>query len=209
MYCRKCGKEIKGTEKYCPNCGQDLSRRKHPKCIARICVTLFLMICAGVLIWKFNMVNDEYRDARNTVEKFLEKYKSKDGSAGEYLSEKTTITYEGVQENLAEDIEYKLGKIKKKDNTFYVSVKIKNKAFEEAFEKVIQDLGEEAEQEQIVERLKSELESDEAKKIEFTVDVPIILEDGKYRICMTSELSNALLGGYNEYISEVIAEGYR
>lgn len=149
--------------------------------------------------------NNEELEIVNNVQTFLESYQSLDGSIGEYLADhdKDTLKFNGFQSILAQQMTFKIGKVKCSDDGYLVNVKINNVDFREVFEEIIEEYTVGDTEEDILKKLSNKLEDESAKRKHFDVEILIQQTGDTYEITLTPELSNALLGGYNEYLTSL------
>lgn len=149
--------------------------------------------------------NDEELKIKDNVQTFLEGYQLLDGSIGEYLAdyEEINLEFNGFQSTLAQRMTFKIGKVELLDDGYLVNVKISNVDFQEAFEEIIEEYTVDDTEEDILKKLSNKLEDESAKRKEFEVEILIQQTEDAYEIILTPELSNALLGGYNEYLTSL------
>jgi hypothetical protein len=152
-----------------------------------------------------NSNDDEELEIKDNVQAFLEGYQSLDGSIGKYLADydKDNIQFNGFQSILAQQIIFKVGKVEHLDNEFLVNVKINNVDFQAAFEQIIEEYTANDTEEDILNKLINKLEDESAQRKDFDVEILIQQTGDTYEIILTPELSNALLGGYNEYLTSL------
>lgn len=168
----------------------------------------FIVILTIVFICMTGCDSDEKDVCKAEVEEFLTAYQSLDGDANQYLANKIEkIEYNGIQGLLAEQITFSVNNVKKyEDDSYIVTTQITNVDFKEAFETVTEDVNEETPVEVIIEKLYEIVKSDSAPHRDFTIEIKLNKYGNEYKIELTEELSNALFGGYNEYLSELIGE---
>jgi len=151
--------------------------------------------------------NTEEKEASKVkVDEFLSLYQSLDSNAGTCLANQIgnkTVEFNGMQAVLAKRITYETGRVKKKDDYYQVRTTIQNVDFIAAFEALQQELDADTGVEEILRQLQQNLEADDAVMREFILEVPVQKNGDTYEIVMTSELSNALFGGYNEYLTQL------
>lgn len=149
--------------------------------------------------------NDEELEIKNNVQTFLEGYQSLDGSIGEYLAdyEESNLKFNGFQSILAQQMTFKIGKVEPSDDGYLVNVKISNVDFQAVFEEIIEEYTVDDTEEDILKKLSNKLEDESAKRKDFEVEVLIQQTGDAYEIILTPELSNALFGGYNEYLTSL------
>jgi len=165
-----------------------------------ILFVLLLVIC-------LNGCSTEEKDASKTkVDEFLRLYQSLDSNAGACLANQIgyqTVQYEGMQAVLAKRITFETGRVKKSDDYYLVHTTIKNVDFINVFETMQQELSADTSVDEILLQLQQRLEADDAVMREFSLEVPVQKNGDTYEIVMTGELSNALSGGYNEYLTQL------
>jgi len=144
--------------------------------------------------------------AASVVSGFFDVYKEKDSAAGQYLASgalsATGISFDGIQGVLAERLTYKVtGSETDKNTDGQVLVDVKVTTVDVA--KVLQSF------EQTTETDPDKLLAEVMDAIEAS-DVPLATRDCQVvvasypagmRIVMTADLSNVLLGGFNEYLA--------
>ena len=150
----------------------------------------------------------EKEQCEEQVMGFLTEYQAQNSECGKYLAgseDDSTINFEGFQSILAESITFEIDSVKIEDEYNVVNTVIRNVDFGTVFEGLAnsEELNIET-TEGIMLELEKRLEAEDAPEREF--EVPIRL-DKEMKIEMTSELSNALLGGYTEYIYELTTGG--
>ena len=145
--------------------------------------------------------------ATETVVNFLTAYQSCDSSAAQYLiamdSESNGIEFEGFQMILAQNIKYNVLSVEENVSQEYVVlVEITNTDFGSVFDSLITSAKDTVTDTELLEQLKLALCNSDAPTRKFECEILVRKDtDGKYRIQMQDTLSNALLGGYNEYIN--------
>lgn len=153
-------------------------------------------------------VGKEKEKCKEQVAKFLNAYQQQDATCGKYLTKTggdTEIKFEGFQSILAESLTFEIKSVKVDNNNAVVNVIIKNIDFGKVFENLAKSNDVKMDTtEDVITELTKRLKDKNAPVREF--EVPIKL-DKKHKIQMTSELSNALLGGYTQYIYELTTGG--
>lgn len=168
----------------------------------RIYILVFVLI---LLLVGCGKSNDEELEIKDTVQTFLESYQSLDGSVGEYLADynENNLQFNGFQSILAQQMTFKMGKVDYSDDGYLVNVKISNVDFQAVFEEIIEEYTVDDTEEDILKKLSNKLEDESAKRKDFEVEILIQQTEDAYEIILTPELSNALLGGYNEYLTSL------
>ena len=168
------------------------------------CILVFmLMLCLLLTGCKAK----ETDISKTRVEEFLTLYQSLDSNAGSYLAdrvENTELKFDGLQALLAKKMNFSIGKVENTSDGCLVRVKIETIDFEKAFESVAENFTEGTSENVIIEELYALIDSGSIAVREFSVDVLVQEIDGDHKIVLTPELSNALFGGYNEYISKLV-----
>lgn len=171
-----------------------------------------ITVGAGIILllaclFGFSGCHSEEADmSQKAVQQFLALYQARDSSAGSYIADRMDeeMEFNGFQAVLADRLSFEIQKSKKEDENYIVSVLIHNVDFQAAFEELSQEINVSSVTEsEILEQLKAKLQSESAKMKEFEVEVPVRKDGEEYKLILTSELSNALFGGYNEYLTSL------
>ena len=167
-------------------------------------IYILLSLLIFMLVGCGSSNNEELKIVDN-VQNFLEGYQSLDGSIGEYLADydKDTFKFIGFQSILAQQMTFKIGKVERSADGYLVNVKISNVDFRAVFEEIIEEYTVGDTEENILKKLRNKLEDESAKRKDFDVEILIQQTGDTYEIILTPELSNALLGGYNEYLTSL------
>lgn len=145
----------------------------------------------------------EKKQCKENVSAFLEAYQAHNTTCGKYLSgndKDTNVAFEGFQSVLATPITFKIKSIEVNKEYNVVNVVITNVDFGAVFDGLVNEDFAVDSSENIALELEKRLQADDAPMREF--EVPVKLNE-EHKIEMTSELSNALLGGYTQYIYEL------
>lgn len=150
----------------------------------------------------------EEKQCKEQVTKFLTAYQAQDVTCGEYLSgneDDIPVQFEGFQSVLAKPIKFKIKSVEANKDYWIVDTVITNVDFGKVFEKLVnrEDLQIDT-TDGIIAELKKQLQAEDAPKRNFEVQIKL---DKEQKIEMTGELSNALLGGYTQYIYELTERG--
>lgn len=150
-------------------------------------------------------LNDDELEIKDNVQSFLEGYQSLDGSIGKYLADynEDDLQFNGFQSILAHQMTFKIRKVEHLDDGYLVNVKISNVDFQAVFEEIIEEYTIDDTEEDILQKLSNKLEDKSARRKDFDVEILIQQTGDAYEIILTPELSNALLGGYNEYLTSL------
>ncbi len=170
-------------------------------------IYILVLVLTLVLIGCGNS-KDEETKIKDNVQMFLEGYQSLDGSIGQYLANynENEIQFNGFQSILAQQMTFKIEKVEHSEAGYSVNVKISNVDFQVVFENIVEGYSINDTEENILTKLRDSLEDDSAPKKDFDVEILIQQTGDIYEIILTSELSNALLGGYNEYLASLTGE---
>lgn len=237
MFCKNCGKEINGS--FCPWCGtkvdivedgkeivattgekniEIINKENKTKSKKKIFwLTIIFIVLSASILGSFVYFSqqketvDYYSEPKTFVSDFLNSYKAKQLNTVKYLEysiDDSTMNFEGFQGLFAEQIEYTILDANEQEEYIIVNVEIKNIDFKIAFNAVLDQLSSDPTSEEILNELKQKLSNRDCPKKIFQCEVLLTNNDG-YKIVMTDSLSNALLGGYNEYLAELttIQEG--
>ena len=162
-----------------------------------------LMICGLCVLMLCGCSSKEKEQCKANVSAFLEAYQTKDTTCGKYLSgseKDANVEFEGFQSALADSITFKIKSVEENKESNIVNVVITNVDFKAVFEDLVNDDLKVDSTESVVLELEKRLQADDAPMREF--EVPVKLNEDQ-KIEMSSELSNALLGGYTQYIYEI------
>lgn len=150
--------------------------------------------------------SEEERQSEETVSAFISAYQAQDPTCGEYLvgnEEGEAVTFEGFQSILAAPLSFEIKSVDSEEDSYTVNVVITNVDFGATLESMEEDSFEPASSEELLRELENRLQAEDAATRSFEVSVPVTQDQ---KIEMTSQLSNALLGGYTEYISDLTME---
>lgn len=165
---------------------------KKLKCVIIVILCICLIGCGS----------KDVKTCKSVVEDFLTAYQMLDSRAGEYLANRTEeIQFLGVQALLAEQMTFSVEKAEKEDDGYLVTTQISTVDFKEIFESVVASVDETTSEEVVLAKLYDAIESGSSQTRTFEVEIPVQKYDEDYKIELTAELSNALFGGYNEYLS--------
>ena len=152
------------------------------------------------------------KESRKAVSDFLDAYISLDEEkCAEHLYHPDMDILEEeqgfseLQKSFAENISYKILGSSKEEAYDVVKVRIENTDFQALVEEILKenrDITEDQFEEMVMERVANSTGS--VRKYECTVNV--YSADGEKKIEMTDSFSNALLGGFPEYIASVTRE---
>ena len=168
-----------------------------------IWLAALVVICIPVLC---GCSFEEEKQSRETVSAFLTAYQEQDPACGEYLvgnEEGEAVSFEGFQGVLASPLSFEINSVDSEAGGYTVNVVITNVDFGAALESMEADFFEPFSREELLQELKKRLCAEDATTREFEVQVPVTQDQ---KIEMTSHLSNALMGGYTEYISNLTME---
>lgn len=178
------------------------------KCMSMLLCIVFLLVaasCSGTP----QLTEQDKENCTATVRQFLDKYTALDGTASALLTSKLAgedLKFEGFQRLLATPLQYEIGEITQNGETAVASIHISNIDFAAAFESVIAAVGENSTEEAILALLQQTLSASDCPRRDFTCTVPLIRDGEGWLIEMTPDLSNALLGGANEYLDNIVSE---
>lgn len=168
----------------------------------------FLLIVGLCMLVLCGCSLKEEEQCKEQVTAFLTAYQAKDVTSGKYLLDNgggEIMEFEGFQAILAEPIKFEIKSAEVDKDYNIVDVVITNVDFGLVFEGLVNsdDLYIDT-TEEIIDELEKRLKAKDAPMHEFEISVKL---DKEQKIEMTSELSNALLGGYTQYIYELTEGG--
>lgn len=170
---------------------------KRLNCLIGVLLSIFCITLTGCS-------SEDNEKCKSVVEDFLTAYQMLDGSAGDYLANRTEeIQFNGVQAQLAEQMTFSVETVKKENEKYVVTAQISTVDFKGTFESVATSIDETTSEDEILEKLYDAISSETPQIKTFSVEIPVQKYGEDYRIELTPELSNALFGGFNEYLSEL------
>ncbi len=149
-------------------------------------------------------------ECKEVLAAFLDAYRNLDPDANVYLLDggDEELSYDGFQGLLASSFTYEIGNV---DMTYlvpYVSVTITNVDFKQILETYLESMEEDDSKkaESIVSELESLVNASDRPMRTFECAVPVyyLEEESGLKVEMTEELSNALTGGFAEFISNYL-----
>lgn len=170
---------------------------KRLNCLIGVLLSIFCITLTGCS-------SEDNEKCKSVVEDFLTAYQMPDGSAGDYLANRTEeIQFNGVQAQLAEQMTFSVETVKKENEKYVVTAQISTVDFKGTFESVATSIDETTSEDEILEKLYDAISSETPQIKTFSVEIPVQKYGEDYKIELTPELSNALFGGFNEYLSEL------
>lgn len=168
------------------------------------------LLIGGLSIFILCACSSKEKQCQEKVKAFLMAYQEQDINCGKYLAgnqEVETVQFEGFQAILAESIKFEIESVEVNEDYDIVNVVITNVDFGRVYDGLVssEDLQIDTTGDIIFE-LEKRLREKDVPKREFEVSIKM---DKEQKIEMTSELSNALLGGYTQYIYELTEGGVK
>ena len=165
---------------------------------------LLVLVLSILCICLTGCSSKDTETCKSVVENFLTSYQTLDGSAGKYLANRTDdIQFTGIQALLAEKMTFSIENVKKEDEKYLVCAQISTADFKKIFESVALSIDETTSQDEVLEKFYDAIDSNSTQIKTFSVEIPVQKYGEDYKIELTPELSNALFGGFNEYLSEL------
>ena len=156
-----------------------------------------------------NQKDEMNKIAESTVSEFLTAYQRKDSAAGKYMTITSIgnheIKYDGLQGMVAEKLTYNIVSSKRdieENEIIYVTVDIKNLNLPEIFATIEMS---EDDPDQLLENLYELIKADNAPQKPYNCIIAVQQYPSGMRIELNAELSNALFGGFNEYLASLSA----
>ncbi len=167
-----------------------------------------LLLIAFLCIFTVGCSSEEKENSKLFAEQFLTKYQQHDPTISEMIYGETaqSFDFQGAQAALAEKITFEISEVKKDGDIYLVSTQITSVDFGAALDYLISSFSRNDSENVINERILNYLESDEAITKTFDVDIYVQTENENYKIVMTSELADALSGGYYAYINGIVED---
>lgn len=205
MVCKKCGTSVSRSDKFCPKCGNLLKKQKSKwkiVTIILICI-LILGIIGGLFIKEVYMG----KESKKVVSEFLQSYQKLDEDKCEkYLYTNsmypTEQKFSDLQKTLAKNIKFQIKGAKEKEKYTVVEVKITNVNFEKIMKTIIEEQIES--EEKVENKIENMISSGKEEKKEYMCNVNVYQVGEERKIEITESLSNALLGGFPEYVHSLI-----
>ena len=164
-----------------------------------------LLLCLALAASCMGCGGGRKEEAREVCEDFFDAYVSCDG---EELAEKMegleeSVPFGGLQQQMAEGMDFETKKVKSEGDTMLVSAVITSVDLRRVLESLPETVDSiEAAKEALAEAF---AERDVPLR-EFEVDVVLVQEDDEWVVQMTPGLADALLGGYYSMIEELAEE---
>lgn len=189
---------------YCRICGFSDNLKER---VMRKTIKFLLLISVLCVLGLCGCSSKEERQCQEQVKAFLTAYQEQDTTCGKYLSgneDNESVEFKGFQAILAEPVKFQIKSAEVNKDYNIVKVIVTNVDFGKVFEELVNDDLQVETREAIVTELEKRLQAEDAPMREFEISVKL---DKNQKIEMTSELSNALLGGYTQYIYELTEGG--
>ncbi len=182
-----------------------------------IIFVLFSLLC--ILVYSEVLKNDfideilfaigVQNEAEEYLEDFLVSYKNKDENLSKYFSKQSNsedVDYSGFQGLFCEQLDFKIIETRKNSEDKFETVyfTVTNVDFKSVFDDMMDELGQDASTTEYMSHLERQMKSKDCKKRKFECETQVFLGDEKM-IIVSESLSNALFGGFNEYLSELTA----
>lgn len=170
--------------------------KKKVVCVAVLCIVESILLCG--------CYGQEKEQCKEKVDAFLSAYQSQESSCGQYLvsnDDENQIEFDGYQAILADSLTYEIGSVDLGKDYDVVNIVIDNIDFGKVCESIVNNNADDFEtSDEVTKVLLDVLQSDGVPMRKYEVAVKLV-ED--HKIQMNNELSNALLGGYPQYIYEL------
>jgi len=185
--------------------------------IKKLIILLISILCilaigiTTILIVYNSGDNKEKIIVKGVVTDYLTKYKNLDGSCLQYLAMNITgsdMEFKGMQELFAKQLEFKIKSVKKTEDYYTVKTEIENVDYGNVMYKLKNEYADSTTitGEKLTALIMSELAKSDVAKRNFSCDIIVSRYGNEYRIQMTPDLSNAILGGFNEFLENEIEE---
>ena len=179
---------------------------KRKVAVGLVTAVILLAGIAGTLAYFQLSYNSKLKTvAEETVFEFLTAYRNKDPKAGTYLTVTafgdSNLKFEGFGILLAEKLSFDITGSKIKNEQAIVTVEISNIDFGVIMEKYEDDGADDVDA--LIKQIESEMKNINAPTKKYSCNVVVNVYPGGMRIDITPDLSNALFGGVNEYLSSL------
>lgn len=172
-------------------------------------IAAILVLTAGIVaaLW-FCRGAAQKKAAENAADQFMQAYIQQDGAGCEQLllnGGSEPLEFSDAQTVLSQTITYKiLGSEQVDDDAVAVSLEIENVDFSEIMEGITANLQGELAENDIVTAIEEAANQAENRKV-YPCEVLVYCGEEE-KIVITSNFSNALLGGFNEYLTSLLSE---
>lgn len=182
-----------------------VKKRMNKKTLIVVGICCIVVLSVG-LFCLFQRNNRYIKETEVVITEFLQSYKAKQPDTFKYLQypvAEVNMQFEGFQGILAEQIDFEIENVRKEHGQIVASVEITNIDLKEVFINTINDLPEDVTQDDILKELETRMQKGDCATKKFDCEI-IVINDNGYKVIITDTLSNALLGGYNEYLAEMV-----
>ena len=210
MYCRRCGTKLRDNVKFCPKCGASIRKKRKrtsfPKWGVFICIIAILLLGGAFSIARIVVPQlQEEKQDQQVVEDFLEAYTHLEEKRCAQLLYRTESVsdkqnFSDLQKLLAQGLNYEVTDVSQKKDYAVVEVKIENIDFSKVMERILEDHVDLSEK-QFNQEVSTWIKKDSSPRREFICKVNVFKVGGERKIEITESFSNALLGGFPEYIA--------
>ena len=166
---------------------------------------VLILVAFALIFWRAN------REAAKGCEEFLEAFTEQDGgAAADMLSGGAVggeLRLDGVTGALSSHMSYRvLYPLPAGDGQKKIRVRITNLDFKRLAE---ESLPEDLKPEDALQAVTDAANSPDAPLTSYDVDLCLVKEKEQWKIRMTGELSNAILGGYPDYCEELAERAFK
>lgn len=183
-----------------------MKTRMVKKILLLFIMSLILTLSIIALWWLYHITANK-KAAEKVTKQFMQAYVQQDAAVCEKLllnGRADAVEFSGAQEALSKTITYKiLGSRWIDDDVVAVSLEIENVCFSKIMENVMTNLQGELTENYIVTTIMATSSQPENRKV-YPCEA-IVYCGSEQKIQITSNFSNALLGGLNEYITSLLS----
>lgn len=167
-------------------------------------VLLLVLSVIGVSILKSRKKKNSIEDVRNYANGFLTAYHEKRGDLANYFQYSDTIEFNDLNSLFADYFTFTITDVKVNESEYIVSVEARNIDAEKVFDKIMETNEDYETETDILNAFKHEVNSNQDNLKYFSCEFYVVANESGLQIVMTEELSNAMYGGFNEYVNKLI-----
>lgn len=173
------------------------------KVIAVLVFVLILSVIGGNIV-KSRKKARRIEYVRRYANDFLTAYHEKKEDLADYFQYSDPIEFSDLNELFADNFSFTITDVKEKESEYIVSVQAKNIDVGRVFDKLIEtNEGFETETD-ILNAIEYEVNSNRGNFKDYPCEFYVVANGSSLQIVMTEELSNAMYGGFNEYLDKLI-----
>ena len=135
---------------------------------------------------------------------FLTAYHEKKEDLADYFQYSDPIEFSDLNGLFADNFSFTITDVKEKESEYIVSVLAKNIDVGRVFDKLIEANERYETETDILNAIEYEVNSNQENFKDYLCEFYVVADESGLRIVMTEQLSNAMYGGFNEYLDKLI-----